>query len=314
MKAGSFVIDVHAHFIPEVYRRALEKAGPGWPDGAPGLPPWDAPSARQTLNSLGVDRAILSLSSPGVKFLEGPAARHLARECNEAAAELAQADLGFGFFASLPLPDVDASIAELHRCLGELGAAGVALLTNYRGVYLHDPRFAPLWDELEAAGTVVHIHPTSPEWMPEQLAMGHPRTMLEFMFETTRAVYGLLLARTLESRPSVRVIISHAGAVIPTLLHRVAMFQGMWGGDISEADLLKGLGALHYDLAGAPVGPMLSGLQTVCDMSHVHFGSDYPYTNASTVTHLLSELDANLDMSQVARNSVDLMGRPQREE
>jgi hypothetical protein len=34
-------IDVHQHYVPEVYRRAAEAAGHGKPDGMPAIPRWD---------------------------------------------------------------------------------------------------------------------------------------------------------------------------------------------------------------------------------------------------------------------------------
>jgi hypothetical protein len=37
----------------------------------------------------------------------------------------------FGFFATLPLPDVDAAVVEASRVLDDLGADGVAVLTNH---------------------------------------------------------------------------------------------------------------------------------------------------------------------------------------
>ena len=47
----------------------------------------------------------------------------------------------FGFFATLPLPDVEAALAEISYTLDTLHADGIVLLSNYTGIYLGDPRF-----------------------------------------------------------------------------------------------------------------------------------------------------------------------------
>src|SRR3979490_2584557 len=137
-------IDVHAHYIPETYRDALMAAGQAHPDGIPALPDWNQALALGAMDKLHVRLAILSISSPGVHFGDAAAAMALARTVNETGAQIARATPErFGFFATLPLPEIDASVAETRYALDHLGAAGVCLMTNSRGVYLGDQRLAP---------------------------------------------------------------------------------------------------------------------------------------------------------------------------
>jgi hypothetical protein len=57
---------------------------------------------------------MLSVSDPGVSFVSGDAAVALARQTNEYAAGVVRAHpRRFGAFAVLPLPNVDATIAEV---------------------------------------------------------------------------------------------------------------------------------------------------------------------------------------------------------
>ena len=81
-------------------------------------------------------------------------------------------------FASLPVPDIDAMIAEVRYCYDYLDVDGVALLTNVGGVYLGAPKLEPLFAELDRRNARVFLHPTSPPcW--EQTSFGRPRPMLE---------------------------------------------------------------------------------------------------------------------------------------
>lgn len=82
-------------------------------------------------------RAGASVSSPGVHFGDPAAARAPARGVDEDGAAVVRARPGsFGLFASLPLPDVDAALAEPAYALDVLGADGVVLETNTHGVCL----------------------------------------------------------------------------------------------------------------------------------------------------------------------------------
>ena len=78
------------------------------------------------MDQFGIATGMLSISSPGVHVGDTAATRALARLVNEEAA-LAIRDhpTRFGGFASLPLPDVDAALAELDYALGTLGLDGV---------------------------------------------------------------------------------------------------------------------------------------------------------------------------------------------
>src|SRR5258705_12646327 len=128
-------IDVHAHYIPDTYRDALVAAGQAQPDGIPALPEWNQALPLDAMDKLKVRLAILSISSPGVHFGDAAAAAELARTVNETGAQIARATPErFGFFATLPLPEIDASVAETRYPLDHLGAAGVCLMTNSRGV------------------------------------------------------------------------------------------------------------------------------------------------------------------------------------
>ena len=57
---------MHAHHLPSAYRAAALAAGHEQPDGFPALPAWDADDHVAMMDRLGIDVALLSISSPGV--------------------------------------------------------------------------------------------------------------------------------------------------------------------------------------------------------------------------------------------------------
>jgi len=285
-------IDVHAHYLPPGYRETAAAALGAIPDGMPRMPDWDPQTTVGMMDRHGIATAMLSVSSPGVHFGNDDAARSLAREVNEFAARNAQDHRGrFGAFASLPLPNVDAALGEITYALDTLNADGFVMLTNYRGVYLGDARFAPVFDELNRRNAIVFMHPTSPPcW--EHIALGFPRPMIEFPFDSTRAITNLILSGTLERCPNVRIIVPHAGGTLPFLARRIATVAS---GLIARERRPKGgfiaaLQRLFYDTAGASGDNSLASLLTLINSSRIVFGSDYPFMPEAAVEATIGEL------------------------
>lgn len=276
------LIDVHAHYLPAFYREALRECGHDRPDGFPHVPEWSAEEHVATMDRLGIATSLLSISSPGVHLgdapgSEGTGARDLARAANEAGRRAVVDHPGrFGLFGSLPLPDVDAAMAEIEYCCERLDVVGFVFLTNVGGTYLGDASFAPVFRELDRRNARVFIHPTSPAcW--ERTSLGRPRPMIEFLFDTTRAVVDLVLNGTIAKHPGIEFIIPHAGATLPMVADRVNVFSALLGGD-PPVDVLRDLRRLHFDLAGYPIPRQLDALLTLTTLDHLHYGSDYPFT------------------------------------
>ncbi|MGH7789404.1 MAG: amidohydrolase family protein [Candidatus Binatia bacterium] len=284
-------IDVHAHYLPDSYRAALLEAGHDQPDGFPQVPVWSVREHVEAMDRLGIATSLLSISSPGVYFGDETAARDLARQMNEIGRRAVVDHPGrFGLFASLPLPDVDAAMTEIAHGCDHLDVDGFALLTNVGGIYLGDPSREPIFRELNRRKARVFIHPTSPAcW--QHTSLGRPRPMLEFFFDTTRAVVDLVLNGTIARHPDIEFIIPHAGATLPMIVDRVAVFSRLLAVDDS-VDVLRDIARLHYDLAGFPVPRQLDALLTITTLEHLHYGSDYPFTPEFAAAMAAERLDA----------------------
>ena len=126
-------IDTHHHMLPDFFWQETENAHA--PIG--GLAPlrWSKEATLSFMDDAGIDVAVLALTTPGVHTGDSAKARSLARRCNEFAADLvaARPDRFFSF-ASIPLPDVDASLEELSYALDVLKLDGFVLFTNSNGV------------------------------------------------------------------------------------------------------------------------------------------------------------------------------------
>lgn len=95
-------IDVQHHIVPEEYVERLARIGITESYGQP-FPKWTPEKSLASMKKIGVDIAIMSISTPGVDLKDAQFARELARLCNEYMAKVKQQYPGkFGGFAILP--------------------------------------------------------------------------------------------------------------------------------------------------------------------------------------------------------------------
>lgn len=307
MPAGGWV-DVHAHFTTPEYIAAATAAGYGQPDGMAGYPSWSAATHIEVMDANDIATAVLSMSSPGVHFGDDDAAIALARLVNHAAHAAKEQFPGrLDSFAALPLPALDASVAELRHAMDDLGFAGAAVHTNAHGMYLGDARMDAIYAELEARRGVLFIHPTTPV-CGELTALGRPRPMIEFLFDTARAVADLILAGVPSRYPGMPIIVPHAGGVIPLIADRVQGFMSIFGDpEQPKPDVHGALRGMHFDLAGDPLPRCLPALLTITDADHLLYGTDYPWTPAPGVSRRQESIRADSDAWQ-ARTTATARG------
>jgi predicted TIM-barrel fold metal-dependent hydrolase len=267
-------IDTHQHLIPPDYRKALQKAGIGEAGGRQ-LPEWNTDTALDTMAELDIATAIVSVSTPGTTFLPDPAdAAALARDLNDYTAEVAAAQPDrFGFFATVPMPHVEKSVAEVTRALDELNADGVVLLANSAGSYLGEDGQDALFAALDARSAVVFIHPAD---LPGPTIPGVQPFATDFLLDTTRAAY-LLVRNGIRTRyPHIRFILSHAGGFVPYASHRMAIaIFGETGRNIT--DVLADFSSFYFDTALSGSAAALPSLLAFADPGHITFGSDWPF-------------------------------------
>ncbi|MCK8782857.1 amidohydrolase [Roseomonas sp. NAR14] len=272
---GQRRIDIHHHLTPPAYRdAALAKLD---------LPPvarnWTPARTIEDLDRAGIDVAILSVTTPAFTFVEGEERRRLVRACNEYAAGLAQQfPRRLGFFAALPLPDIEGSLAETAHALDALKADGVYLFTNYDNRWLGDQAFHPLYEELERRRAVAATHPISAACCTNLLP-GIPDTVVEFGTDTTRSIASLMFSGTAARFPGIRFVFSHAGGTMPFLIERLefqarppAVSRQLAGGAV-----LPALARFHYDTAQAANPVAMAALLKVVPAGQVLLGTDFPY-------------------------------------
>jgi predicted TIM-barrel fold metal-dependent hydrolase len=266
-------IDVHHHFYAPDYLAVMGEMGK-----RPIVRDWTIARSLEEMDKNGVATAVLSLSPPGLHHVGRDETRRLARAVNEHAARMRSTHPArFGHFASVPLPDVDGTLAEIAHALDTLNADGIQLMTSYGERYPGDPDFAPVMEELNRRRALVFIHPLAPVCCAPSLRWIQP-SLFEFTQDTNRCVFSLLFTGTLARFPDIRFIFCHSGAAVPILAGRAAVMGfGREFADKMPNGIDHELRKLHYDVALQANRPALAALFAYLPISQVLLGSDYPF-------------------------------------
>ncbi|MCP2292072.1 amidohydrolase family protein [Nocardia amikacinitolerans] len=295
-------IDVHQHLIPPVYREALRARGI---DAAGGreLPEWTPEAALRLMSSAGIGSAILSVSTPGTAFLTDPSeAAELARAVNDYAAKLSTDHPDrFGFFATVPMPDVAAAAAEARRALDDLRADGCVLLGNSRGTYLGDEGQDDLFRVLDDRSAVVLVHPAD---LPADPAPGVPPFATDFLLDTTRAAYLLVRNGIRRRYPNIRFILGHAGGFVPYAAHRMSLSIFDQTG-ASPVDVLDDFAGFYFDTALSASASALPSLLAFAEPGHVLYGSDWPFAPEPAVHYFNAGLAEYPHLDETARRGIE---------
>jgi predicted TIM-barrel fold metal-dependent hydrolase len=298
------LIDVHHHFMSRAYLDAVGMERAASPGSAGHVEPWSAEQSLEFMDMAGIAAAVVSVSAPGIDMGSAEATARLARECNEAQAEMVRSHPArFASLAILPLPDIELSLREIGYAFDTLDADGVVLLSNYGGEYIGSPAFWPVFEELDNRGAVAFFHPVAPDGY-----RGFPGVSLstmEFPFDTTRAIMSMLHAGTPERFSRVKMIFSHAGGAMPYLAGRTAVLsQRNKEFKMSGERLMAALRGFYFDMTQSLSAPTFAAIRTLMPMDHLLFGSDCPFAREPQVRAVLAELD-RLELSAADRTKFE---------
>jgi len=285
---AEILLDVHHHMVPPVYLETLAETG----GGTGGLKEWTPEVSLRMMDRVGVGKALLSLSPPGVWLGNDEGARTLARSCNEYGASMARKHPDrFGALAALPFPDLEGAIAEAEYALDTLKLDGVILLSNVEGRYVGDPEFNPLMAALGERRALVLLHPNS---IPDGDENAPLYPWAEYPIDVARVWARMMLNDTLVRYPGIRWILGHAGGVVPFMANRLgkahyAKRKGLrWGRILIDLARKRNGGlqlAKHvaYDTVGAANPVSHVALRQLVGPDRIRFGSNFPSDSEESV-------------------------------
>ena len=285
-------VDVHHHVVP-----------PQFADDSMPIKLPDIDVQLRSMDRWHIQTAVTSLT-PRVLLKNRHQLGDAARTCNEFQAQMVREHPArFGAFALLPLPDVDAALEEISYALDVLRLDGVGMFSSVTDTYLGDALFDSVFDELNRRKAVVFIHPTHCE-APEHTGLRAPPFVVEYVFDTTRAIVNLIFTGTLKRCPDIRFIVAHGGGTVPFLAQRISMLEGHRHAK-GVTDVLPTLRSLYYEIASTTAQFALRSLQEVADPTHILWGSDLPFVYGERLQEEVDHWEAYDGFDATARLNVE---------
>jgi len=296
-------IDIHAHVTPQCFWRATDNGG-DWHTlkrekdaqggewalvgkGRQSLPPkarWTPEERIADMDSLGVDVQILSTYVGFYNYQLDPAVALVSsREINDEIAGMTRAwpkrfTAGLG---TLPMQDVKASIAELERCMTQLGLKGVEINDHINGRTLEEPEFRPFWKAVEQMGAVVFFHQAGDTMVAQRSKRYHLPNSIGNLADRAVTFATLVHGGVMDAHPDLKIVLGHGGGYT---CYGIGRMDHAWQVR-TEARVHTTLPPsaylrkFYYDCI-VYTEPALRFLIDTVGVDRVVFGTDWPYDMA----------------------------------
>jgi uncharacterized protein len=265
------------------------------------------------MDAAGVDMQILSLSWPGTEQLGADEAIAVATDANDYMASASRRFPDrFSAFAALPMADPSEAVAELDRCVTELGFKGALINGHIRGCYLDDPFFSPVLRRAEELGVPLYVHPAkSPQAILDTWFGGFPPAITHLLttggwgwhMETAAHVVRMMAGGVFDRHPTLQIIVGHLGESLAFMLLRRQLDAAV----IREKTRLeRPFGSylrenVHYTFSGFDMTPAFLNLFLEVGAERIMFSSDHPFSPMQKARQFLNHLPVSAnDRNRIA--------------
>lgn len=198
-------------------------------------------------------------------YVDGDQAADLCREANQELQQIV-ADHPDKFAAGVGMLPMN-NVPEACKILEEIKRAdhmvGAQIFTRHLGKSIADPEFRPVFARAAELGLPLWLHPVFDQRKPDN------NLVFSWEYELSQAVLQLVQSDLFNNYPSVKVIVHHAGAMVPFFAGRIVHILD----EKHAADFKK----FYVDTAilGNPAALWLA--IEYYGVDHVLFGTDAPF-------------------------------------
>ncbi|KQZ75675.1 amidohydrolase family protein [Nocardioides sp. Root151] len=288
-------VDIHAHHFGADLAAAGLPDDPRWPrlvthgDGAGQImlgdrvfrqvhaPLWDTAQRIAELDAAGIGVQLISPTPVMLAYwADAEPADAYARATNDSVASAVGESGGrLAGLGTVPLPYVDRAVAELRRCVADLGLVGVQIGSRIAGMELDDPVLRPFFRAADELDAVVFVHPTDGGGGVIRRG-GQPYDFgLGMTTDTAIAASALVFGGVLRECVDLRVVLAHGCGTFAWAWPRLRLGAGIFT-DAAPDEHDDLVGRLWVDsLVFDPEHLRL--LTERFGAGHVVLGTDYPF-------------------------------------
>jgi aminocarboxymuconate-semialdehyde decarboxylase len=222
-------IDMHSHWSPEPYDKALAELGQ--PLANPYPLDYDLDKRRRWMDDHGDLMHCLTLSGAMPWQRTSPQqGAHLAQVINDTGIQVHQKYPDrFVIGVELPITDFELALKELNRVAGQPGVRAVHLPDSIeKRDYIFDPGFAPVLARIQELNLPIIFHQMDgvPNTFGGSRTAGPPPLAagIDAPIEHTFLASKFIYTGTLDKYPNLQIVLPHAGGAFPYLAGRVEHF------------------------------------------------------------------------------------------
>ena len=256
-------------------------------------------SRLKVMDDNGVDLQVLSLTIPGVELMDASTGTALARNVNDALADVVRKypDRFLGFAALAPQSPEEAA-DELERAVKELDLKGWKTHSNYGDSYLDEKRYWPIFERAEKLDVPIYLHPSFPTIPQLKTDYGWALSGAPFGFgiETAICMMRLVLSGVFDRYPGLKVILGHLGEGLPFLLARIDYpYVIPWFDPNARPELNKKpsdyfKNNVFVTTSGNYYEPAFMCTYEAMGIDRILLGTDYPYEDPDECIRFLEGL------------------------
>jgi len=242
------------------------------------------------MDQAGVDVHLLSLTSPGVQFLDADSGTALATLANDQLAEtIKRHPTRYAGLASFAPQDPARAAKEIDRAINKLKLNGLIVNSSTNSEYLDHPKFRPILEAITATGAALYIHPRNlPEPAAELLKadVNLYAAIWGFQMETGLHAMRMIISGVFDDFPNLKIVLGHMGEAVPYWLYRIdymylhaaaAIYRSRSGRRLKKKPSEYVKDNFLITTSGMNTHPVLQYCHSVLGPDNIMFAIDYPY-------------------------------------
>ena len=251
------------------------------------------------MEKLEIEKAVISLA-PGIDILPAGESVEACRKANDALYELTQRYPQLIGSAILPMFDAKAAVAELDRCVNDLGFKMWQAHSNIAGYHHDEEQFRPIWKKLEELGIFVYLHPNYNPLNDMFNDFGYPMAGpgLGFTADTSGAIIRIMLSGMLDEMPNLQIVLGHFGEALPFLMERLDNRMAM----LPEPKQLNEQKPSYYfghnikvTTSGNTSIPAFECTRAAIGMDNILLGTDHPFESMTECIEYLEKCPMSVE-------------------
>jgi Predicted metal-dependent hydrolase of the TIM-barrel fold len=200
------------------------------------------------------------------------------------------ADIFESVVAMIPMNNLDESIKIIREVSQNPSLIGIQVFTRALGKSIADPEFEEVFKTAAESKVPIWLHPVFDERKPDN------NLTFSWEYELTQVMYQIVTADYFEKYPDLKIIVHHAGAMVPFFAGRIKYTLPKYYEDFKK---------FYVDTAILGNPKALELTMDFYGTDHLVFGTDAPFAvmpNGATkeITQAIDEMD----ISDTQRNAI----------